>query len=64
MLADVHIYGGLAVLAGGLAWLNPPFGLIALGLGFILLGVSYALREEQEPEETEVDETSGPRRAA
>lgn len=57
MLADLHIYGGLAVLAAGLALIHPGIGLAALGLGFVALGVMYALTEKPAAEPAKPEET-------
>lgn len=53
MLADLHVYGGLALLAGGIGWAtsSPGVAIAIAGLGFIALGVLYALREPPEPAE-------------
>lgn len=49
MLVDLHIYGGLAILAAGLCLIHPGIGLAVLGAGFIALGVLYAIRESATP---------------
>lgn len=39
VLLDAHLYGGLALVAVGTWWISPPWALIGLGLGLILLGI-------------------------
>lgn len=40
---DVHVYGGLVAIAGGVAWIYPPAGLIVLGLGVVAIPCVAAL---------------------
>ena len=55
MLADLHIYGGLGFLAGGIGWATgaPGLAIAIFGAGLIALGVTYAMREQQQTDEAE-----------
>ncbi len=50
-LPDVHIYGGLIVLAVGLGLFHIGLGIAAFGAGLIVLGALYAVRAAQTPDE-------------
>jgi hypothetical protein len=45
LLVDVHVYGGLLVLAIGLGLIVPGLGVAALGGGLIVLGFMYAVQK-------------------
>lgn len=38
-LRDAHIYGGLALVAGGAGWVYPPAALMVFGIGLIGVAV-------------------------
>lgn len=50
---DLHVYGGLVILAAGVALFHPGLGLAVLGLGLIAIGALYtyaaARAERQKP---------------
>ena len=37
-LVDLHVYGGLIVLAAGAGWVWPPAGIMVFGAGILALG--------------------------
>lgn len=37
-LLDLHLYGGLVLVAAGASWVFPPAGVIVLGVGLIAFG--------------------------
>ena len=49
VLLDLHVYGGLLLVAIGVALLSPPFALITLGLGLAGIGLLTMLRAPRPP---------------